>query len=449
MKRAAIVAAAATLCCACEYSGTDGAVSLDAGLVDGATSDQSSGDSGDSGLAEAGECHAVDPRPAGRGRCAFTTPDEYVKEAIEAYCFMQVDCGSWAKSQLADCIKTEEGWLDSRHWGYWLPRDSLAKGRVWFDAEVACDCIRRYRESGVCEDAPDGGDGMCWVADGTRHAVTGYRPVFPARVPLGGDCDNSFECADGWCSCGGKCVAFLDRGAPCGPLDPFVCGPGSYCDNDQRTCKARIAEGSPCASSDPDPCEEGLSCRPKGCGGTWVCGRPPSDGEVCAVLGASPCKWGLTCAPSASACPGLDDVWVCEPPVGLGCPCSIVSACARGFACVFPPHSQQGTCLPWKDVGAPCYSKTLDACPYWAGCDDTGHCEPGHGLEEGDPCPGVAYCDQNLYCDSGGSLQCPGICRKRPLLGEPCPGTSCENPCLEGWCNGVCIHSPCTDDSSC
>ncbi len=382
-----------------------------------------------------GSCYQGDgPAWAADAGCGMiNNPDDFSDQVILAYCMGLVRCGELAPGLLQACIASEKTLDAQRHFGRWVPRDSVANGRVGFDPQAACACVASF-VSRTC---------FNWIplwACGSKNSYffpwTAHRPVFPAKVPLGGDCGESLECLNGWCSCGGKCVAFLAMGDAC--TNDEMCGPdsacGSQCPLCPDTCAPLGAEGDPCG--DISFCKPGLGCRES------VCAPLGKLGETgCSLI--APCEDGLYCRSfkqGASSCQSL---------VPIGCACVHVNGqgfegCNPGSGCVTRFPQTIGVCTAWGDVNSPC--DPAHPCAGGTYCVN-GRCE-ADDVPEGSFCNGACGADfvqspPGLYCDDNVQQ-----CRKRAPLGAACtpnlvPGVS-DQPCLEGACvNNICTRLSC------
>ena len=185
--------------------------------------------------------------------------------------------------------------------------------------------------------------------------------LFDGTRPLGGECNQDEECANGWCDfdggCPGVCTAYLAIGAPC-PTDsgcprgatcsfltgeptceeqapPVFVAAGGACDTEGATCLRSYCDGSICQ---PYPtlgqsCEATDICDGSFCNeATFTCGVWLDEGAECS--GSRDCRDGLFCDADMS-------LPVCKPLLALGESCfdpGPSSSCASGIC------TQDGLC---------------------------------------------------------------------------------------------------------
>lgn len=343
-------------------------------------------------------------------------------------------------------------------------RAALADGRLDFDpaAAAACEAEGRYV---VFEDI--------WTTDETCPEA------FVPLTPLGGACDSSFECIDGFCErddygrsrpsyvaggCG-VCVPLHEVGEPCdghGWVGQNIeCAPGLVCTHyDGGVCIAPPRSGGRCGLF--ADCPEGESCtneRDGTCipdalpalGAACVPGRGCSSELLCMETcpTGEPCAWGTTCG-DGSAC---GSVGVCVAPVMDDAPCGERAPCVTSGACI------DGICRP-SELGEPCAEVGCREGTYCDYRDDgTSRCRAAETVGVGEACDWLAACERGLACDAGRCVRvrrigesctdaldaCAaggdcrgGVCARASPLGGPC-----EDECEEGMCvMGTCVTPP-------
>ena len=254
-------------------------------------------------------------------------------------------------------------------------QQSIDAGRTSLDLAEAQRCIDALADQG-CGDEPD----------------SACDQVFVGRVPAGGACTESTECADGgYCNdtlaCPGVCEAGLSAGTPCADASG-VCQSGLTC-LPEGVCGTYRAIGEPCESS--SECD------------TYYCEDADGDGESrCAeapnyfvkALG-EPCEDALDCAKDLY-CPEGDAAPTCVAAAELGEPCiatELSRSCVDAAYCALEADGVRGVCVARVPLGGAC----ADFGECAIGVCDGGTCEKHSGL--GGPC----VTDERCFgvCDGG------------------------------------------------
>lgn len=240
---------------------------------------------------------------------------------------------------------------------------AVAKGTVHFDANVMNTCLRSLA-------APDGT--CASVVDEIPWSETCVDPSWTGVVPVEGDCEFSFECAnapDAFCAANQKCEARPGHGQPCGS----GCSSTTYCT--LGVCQPRLPVGGLCAST--TQCEEDLFCDTSEamptCKARGVGGEACTSGTACE---SGQCIPGTCAGPVASSCYEdadctsrcADDNSPCSTAASCatgtcmlsGFSCSSPTACGSSDTCVFPVACVPGDCLGEPVCRAPQY--TIDYC---------------------------------------------------------------------------------------
>jgi hypothetical protein len=216
-------------------------------------------------------------------------------------------------------------------------------------------------------------------------AITPCREVFEGKVPPGGECDISAECAgEAHCAaspsstCRGTCVARVGSGSPC-VLDDDCKSPSAntwpVCH--EKTC-ADVSVNSPaayagnCGQVSPNqitPCADGLWCPGAALGLVLpdLCSRPLASGAACD--GSDPyrrvCQDGLcdstnhctSYAVRRSAGDPCDETHICDGYAGLRCANGACTTApfAPGYSCELLPWFESSSCSPpMLAAGKPC-----------------------------------------------------------------------------------------------
>jgi hypothetical protein len=230
---------------------------------------------------------------------------------------------------------------------------AVARGTVAYDANAAGECLR---------DVPTD----CAAFHPDPEACN---QVFQGKVPGGGTCVDSLECANegdcvkppdcsGLSCCAGSCIAGTGRvpiGGDCSSGARCVAGATCYRGN---TCAVPASAGASCfVVSD---CQPGLVCEAS------TCAFAPKEGEACDPNRTSPClstadycdTVSLTCKkrkPPGQACTDNDCVGyapctsgVCRLLPTAGQPCSDSGTCFANLVC-----ASSGICAA-PDPGVAC-----------------------------------------------------------------------------------------------
>ncbi len=211
-------------------------------------------------------------------------------------------------------------------------------------------------------------------------------PAFTGRVAPGGQCQDTLECLDGYCTF------------------PTNTCPG--------TCAPRVALNGSCVAD--EQCAAGL-----------VCGNSTCQAVTVVADGGAACNGVTQVCGATSYCPGAG--LSCEPLGNEGTFCYTPSRCSASLTCRWVTNS----CEAYAARGQPCGPT--------AACNEfIDYCTPG-GLCAALPTPGQS-CADSLNC--GGDAWCDalfsGTCVANPTLGQPCG--------LGGWCQGesYCDYSAAT-----
>lgn len=355
---------------------------------------------------------------ADAGRVDGGTPSEFWRAESAAVTARRIRCGFYASSYVSG--PTSLGNLEQ----YEAADRAAADGRLVFDPARAAQCLAAMASQPCIE----------------RDQPLVCASVIVGRVPEGGDCYLSTECATGGrClgnTCPLKCLSLSQEGEfatsarPCGPglrsdasgvcTPVIVRGEGEDClvadgglpacdrnlvcrrsSPSLAVCSRPIAAGGPCTSG--DICEEGTVCV------TNACLRYSAIGAPCVPLvrsGAFRCQIGLRCVATTPTSTGT-----CQLPGPMGATCADDEDCQAGLVCLganFNPGMERlGTCDTPTMIGLACSS---DA-----------ECGPGNA------------CDA-LQLGSGRE------CYTLRLLNEPCGPEQCSSPyvCRLGRCAHAC-----------
>lgn len=252
---------------------------------------------------------------------------------------------------------------------------SIDAGNTSFDAAEAQRCIDALADHG-CGDEPE----------------SACEKVFVGRVPPGGACTESTECADGgYCNdtlaCPGTCEAGLGAGTPCADASG-VCQSGLTC-LPEGVCGPYRANGEPCESS--SECDTHYCDDAEGAGESR-CAEAPYN--FIKSLG-EPCEDALDCAEDLY-CPEGDAAPTCIAAAEVGEPCiatELSRSCVHAAYCALDADGVRGVCVARVPLGSACAASEECA----AGVCDGGTCEKHSGL--GAPCVTDARCFGD--CDGG------------------------------------------------
>lgn len=154
----------------------------------------------------------------------------------------------------AECVTT----LTALYQRFLVGDEAFAAGRMGYNGDLAADCLARL-------------DGASCGAD-TQAALDSCEDgVFFGKVPVGGQCKGSDECAPDNTICVGAtstdfgvCTALPGISQAC---PDFQCVEAAYCDN--NVCAAKKANGQTCGFSD--------ECISDECNASNQCADPPVD----------------------------------------------------------------------------------------------------------------------------------------------------------------------------
>lgn len=361
------------------------------------------GSAGGSGVADA-------------GRTDGGLPSGFWRAQTEAVIARRIRCGFYASSYVSGPTSLSN--LEQ----YEAVDRAAADDRVVFDAARAAQCLAAL-ESQPCIE---------------RDPPLACRDVIVGRVPEGGDCYLSTECATGGrClgnTCPRKCLGLSQEGEFATSARP--CGPGLRSDA-SGVCAPVVVrrEGEDCLVADGGipVCDRNLFCR-RSSVSMAVCSRPVPAGGSC--TGSDICEEGTLCV--SGAC--LRYARLNEPCVPLGG--SGDRRCQIGLRCAAATVTSTGSCqLPG---------------PMGSTCGSSGDCQPGliclganfnPGVERLGTCdtptmPGLA-CSSDSECGPGHAcepLQLAVQCYRLRLLNEPCGPERCSSPyvCRLGRCAHDC-----------
>ncbi len=374
----------------------------------------------------------------------LSTPEGYCKVLFDE--FLQ---------HLTSCYPATQQWVDTRYAQSASMCDTIAgsksRGAIVYDESAARAQIDRIRSASCTDDFDD----VMYDADSP----------FVGQIPDGGDCAETFECADANAecksvdaTCPGICMTPGTLGAPCAAGYP-PCQVGWYCTS-TGTCAPAIPTGGDCSAGGCGTgaycyycgasCSTQYQCRPYvteggACNYTDRACDPDADRSIfCDDLNSGTCKRGGSLVEgklchagecdAATFCGGSGSPGVCQRKLGYGSQC-YYGACMPPLYCVADSvPGTPGTCLPPKQVGEQCLGGSSD-CVLGAYCTapwgtTAGNCEPWPSAYD-QPCGTAggewAFCLTG-WCDTGG-FPGPGVCR--PFLS---PGSSCAaSPDACGW----------------
>lgn len=353
------------------------------------------------------------------GRTDGGSPGRFLAASTEAVIATRIRCGFYATSYVLPPTSLSN--LES----YEAVDRAAADGRLAFDAVRAEQCLALLASQPCLETADPP------VCDG----------VLTGRVPEGGDCYVSSECAPGAGRCLGntcprKCVGLSQEGEFSTSARP--CGSGLRADASGICVRLIIqAEGQDCLSVDGGirTCERNLFCR-RTSPTMGTCSRPIAAGASC--LGTDICELGSTCTSGA-----------CLRYSGLNEPCSPsplssdARRCQVGLHCTAPTPTSMGLCQLPGASGTPCWGDCAAGllclgANYNPGMAAFGTC--GAPTMVGVICSSNAECGEGRYCEPPASSPVPQ-CQVFRLLGETCSATErCASPfrCRLGRCEREC-----------
>ncbi len=327
---------------------------------------------------------------------------------------------------------------------------SLAAGRARYDANAMAECIAKaasvecgHAFNPWCATVDCGDTNDPWCPTGAE-----------GTVPLGGDCEHSFDCegtarCDG---CPGKCVAVVP---PQGTVEE-----GFACAGSHGACTPELV----CVFVSQQ------DCQPPSCPPTGTCVAPLVENERCdASRGSGPeysgCTYGLFCASA------FGDPTRCIRPARETDPCGGTKPpCEGGLNCAIPDGETTGTCRAktLAPIGEPCAAVGV-------GCVDPGRCalvgidmasgQRDYRCVEPSASRGVCYlntCPTDEFCPLLNEDLAQGIvtstCQPVKATGESCGGEFAYNECGVGTTRcgpcGICerisdVGGNCSDDWGC
>ena len=285
------------------------------------------------------------------------------------------------------------------------------------------------------------------VAGGQNHLTPTPTVLASAElftpVPLGSACDDSGECAVGFCVSGRCCSTLcLDQGAASCGTDG-TCDAKGACNLYAPSAACSVCAGGTLSSGHCDGAGHCLAPQVLGCGLYLTCAGPTACGTTCA--GDAQCAPGAYCAAPA-----------CLPREATGQPCAGASQCQSGF-CV------DGVCCAGSCTD-PCY-----ACSAAASVGVDGVCAPvksGGPPRGGQGCAdeGAQSCGHDGTCDGAGAcrsyadgVQCgPRVCAGDVAVDPRCAGGQCDTtsaqarqPCAPFLCQGSACTTSCAGPGDC
>ncbi len=293
----------------------------------------------------------------------LSTPEGYCKVLFDE--FLQ---------HLTSCYPATQQWVDTRYAQSASMCDTIAgsksRGAIVYDESAARAQIDRIRSASCTDDFDD----VMYDADSP----------FVGQIPDGGDCAETFECADANAecksvdaTCPGICMTPGTLGAPCAAGYP-PCQVGWYCTS-TGTCAPAIPTGGDCSAGGCGTgaycyycgasCSTQYQCRPYvteggACNYTDRACDPDADRSIfCDDLNSGTCKRGGSLVEgklchagecdAATFCGGSGSPGVCQRKLGYGSQC-YYGACMPPLYCVADSvPGTPGTCLPPKQVGEP------------------------------------------------------------------------------------------------
>lgn len=215
--------------------------------------------------------------------------------------------------------------------------EAIGLGRLRIDQGALSMCIDSIRGSSCL-----------------RLNTTACFEAYAGTVALAGACNDSGECANGYCAradasathyngCPGTC---RPRPATSQPCAFAPCAADHFC-NPSQVCERRHVVGDPCRSS--GECESGLTCPVASSQSPGTCRSPAAEGELCNTYEPWACQGGLYCDGSK---PGI--LPTCRQRGAVGDSCgNDLGACGDGLACVAADGST-ARCARRLDAGEAC-----------------------------------------------------------------------------------------------
>ncbi|HET8936109.1 MAG TPA: MYXO-CTERM sorting domain-containing protein [Polyangiales bacterium] len=298
----------------------------------------------------------------------------------------------------------------------------------------------------------------CEAAEACLSKVCGGNDMCGYAVGEG-PCDeeNAAQlCQSGACASSGVCVPAGDDRCW---LDTD-CDEDSYCDRNERTCRAVVPAGAPipqdglhngcsagmnaacttglcssdsglCVAANNASCESGAACKSSVCGSNGKCGRADGEGPCSENDAADSCQSGK-CSPQSNVC--------------IGGACWIDSDCPEDRYC----DRGQQTCRERVGAGAP----VPPGDGLHTGCVDGASTACSTGLCDADS--GLCVASNNASCESGEACA-SGVCGGNNMCGHalgegPCSADDAADSCQSGTCSPnseVCITGECWEDRDC
>jgi hypothetical protein len=343
--------------------------------------------------------------------------------------------------------------------------ESIAAGRLAFDAERANECVNGRREAASACDANE-------IFNSTDESC---RDLTTGLVADGDPCFNDGECAE--------------TGSTCEPVEA-INDDGSFTITIEGACKGQGDLGEDCI--DGNRCNGDLRCLITIETGARTCEQPRGPGVACQV--DFDCDDALSCRQNPNT-----GAFTCTAPAGPGDPCSQDADCQDGLACVQELDGGGFQCIVAGGVGAPCFNSDdncqsgllcvfdgdigTSVCAGTSGAGEeclggTPQCEPGleclfdnvsqtnrcFAAAAGDPCnvSGRA-CSAGLVCRNS-ALNGRDECQPPADLNDACesfaPISECDSDlrCINSSCvqqldpGDLCTQTtpdPCDDDHVC
>jgi len=303
----------------------------------------------------------------------------------DALCSLYMRCGYVSASELNGCktVLADCG----------APTAEVNANRIAYDGAQAACCFKRVKQ-----------DDSCQVGLAAFSFDPSCKAMFAGKVPVGGDCYMSNDCAgNARCNvstCPGKCQSqVVANTIP----DPCL--------------------GEPCVAG--QACATGLVCVVNGDAGTRTCQLPPKLGESCDVATAA-CDGTSTCDFDFDAGTAR-----CVAPKTAGGSCYYDANCAAGFYCQGASFTDRvaGMCTATTPLGAVCDPNDAVVCGRLYACQvGTSRC--GSDPKVGELCSMSYDTCVDSYCAAIGDAGL-GICTA--LLPG---GAVCEHywQCASGRC---------------
>lgn len=249
---------------------------------------------------------------------------EFHDLARSSICRVRVLCGDFP-----DQATCETYWSEPPHLYASLPQ-LVSAGRVAYDGNQARTCLNIFNAATSCSRQ----------LLNTPEAIAACDAVLVGKVPNGGACFLSVECA------GGGTCQMADSGC-----DPYgSCCAGTCTDGGSAATTVVTTFGDSCASS---PCAGSLVC-----GAGSICLHPVPTGGRC-----DPDLFGRDCDDLGDYCDRGTST--CTPMASIGSSCNPIFTPCVGYAYC---DQVQSVCLPLPSLGQPCATGT-GACLGSQSCD--------------------------------------------------------------------------------